>query len=263
MNTFSSALALLLASAATAHGARNMDVLSSPKVATLMAAYDANAVRARPSTKALDVLSSPKVRTLMAVFDDDEFPCGDELEALGECVGEPCSTCFMSLYEDMTMDTTCSDIEGTSFCEDLGICTMGVCDNGRDCDEEGQVLYTCAEENAEEDTDQWCPDLCDSGYPCGDELEALGECVGESCSNCVASLYEDMTEDTTCADIEGTSFCEDLGICTSGVCDDGRDCDDESQALYTCAEENADIDEWCPELCDDSANIHPMLRAIA
>jgi len=262
MNAFSSALALLLASAATAHGARNMDVLSSPKVATLMAAYDANAVRARPGTKALDVLSSPKVRTLMAAYDEDEWPCGNELEALSECVGESCSTCVMRLFEDMTEDTTCSEIEGTSFCEDLGICTSGVCDNGRDCDAEGEAMYTCAEENAEEDTDQWCPDLCDSGYPCGNELEDLGECVGESCSTCFMSLFEDMTEDTTCADIEGTSFCEDLDTCAMGVCNNGRDCDAEGEALYTCAEENLDDDQFCPDICD-SANTHPMLRAIA
>jgi len=262
MNTFSSALALLLASAATAHGARNMDVLSSPKVATLMAAYDANAVRARPGTKALDVLSSRKFRTLMAAYDEDEYPCWNELEALGECVGEPCSTCFMRLSEDMTEDTTCSDIEESSYCEDLYTCALGVCDEGRDCDAVGGAFSTCVEENAE-DVPEGCPGLCDFGYPCGEELEAMGECVGESCSTCFMSLFEDMTEDTTCSDIEGTSFCEDLDTCATGVCNDGRDCDAEGGALYTCAEENAeDDDDWCPDICD-SANTHPMLRAIA
>ena len=79
----------------------------------------------------------------------------------------------------MTEDTTCSDIEGTSFCEDLYTCAMGVCDNGRDCDAEGGALYTCAEENAEDD-DEFCLDICVPDIPCGNELEALGECVGES-----------------------------------------------------------------------------------
>eukprot|EP01083_Nonionella_stella_P066219 174178_1 len=281
MKVFSSVITLLLTSAATANKAH--EIISKPHISKI-------------------------INKVQSASRDDDLPCTTEVEKLFECLGEECIQCFVDIILDLEEDTTCQELENSSFCADIMLCVSGSCSTN-DCTAPALDLEDCAAENyppAEDAPEPECPGLCepsadekaivveetvskeafvhvsntahdivskphiakiiknvqeaspdDEDLPCTTEVEKLFECLGEECIQCFVDIILDLEEDTTCQELEDSSFCADIMLCASGSCST-NDCTVPALDLEDCAAENyppaEDAPEpGCPGLCEPTS----------
>mmetsp|Transcript_9843 Transcript_9843/g.15608 ORF Transcript_9843/g.15608 Transcript_9843/m.15608 type:complete len:149 (-) Transcript_9843:274-720(-) len=134
MNIFSSALTLLLTSAAAANEAH--DIIAQPHIARIV-----NAIHGADTAL--------------------EIPCQEEAEGLFDCLGESCIVCFVEIFEDLDEDSTCESLhDDDDFCNLINGCVVEC--GANDCTAPAVELETCIEKNySDAEREDPCPGLCE------------------------------------------------------------------------------------------------------